>query len=334
MPRKRREQQPGAVVFERAAAPQPAKQPLGTGYSHSPAEFFLKYVLTHDLHTNAETIAAGLERHDYILPAQPEVYIRRLIMELEELMPEPFKPQDPQHIPSQEFLYRIGVWDMWHPEPETLEAVALFENPTSRDRLRAFIASSQRRDDLLRAMTHLQGRPVSAKAVDRFAHYYWNMRLFGIDEREMLFLDYRIKESVRLAGQGIGRSNRTRIMAQHCDVAILDARRSWEDQFSNAYCHASDAGLIRDIKDRIVAHNVAVQSMYTAHKALAEHQTSAVEDQSTAALFTVRQKTRDVNTMQNVMSVGAEPKRLPGRVANLKVVKGEKEGQANGSKSS
>ena len=189
----------------------PAPPPVGT---RSPSECYIRYLLTLDSDKTIQELALALARDGVVLPPGEVEYLDSLDKQIQDAMPDPFKPLVMRHGPSQDFLQEQGIWSMWHPDRAVQEARAIFKDPVLREHVCAILTMqgtpTQVRDLLLQGF----GRNFLHESIKKFQHYFWRLELLTMEEKERL-LHTAQNASVLLSAYGaLGRrSVRSAVLA-------------------------------------------------------------------------------------------------------------------------
>lgn len=156
----------------------------------------------------------SLARDGVVLPPGEVGYLDSLDKQIQDAMPDPFKPTSMRHGPSQDFLQEQGIWSMWHPDRAVQEARTIFKDPVLREHVCAILTMqgtpTQIRDLLLQGF----GRNFLHESIKKFQHYFWRLDLLTMEEKERL-LQTAQNASVLLSAYGaLGRrSVRSAVLA-------------------------------------------------------------------------------------------------------------------------
>lgn len=146
----------------------------------SPAEYYIRYRLVNDRDKSAEAISKELASEMVFPPSKP------YLDDLRKEMTPPrsvFQPYNLQHLPSQQFLRRFGIWSMYHPSRGTQEATAVFGHLRARALLHTLIAGPHPDVAILEVMAaRYPELPLSTAGLAEFKHYFWNIRLLTLEE--------------------------------------------------------------------------------------------------------------------------------------------------------
>jgi len=284
----------------------------------SPSEYFIRYYLTMEQEMAPEQVVADMEFGGHVMPDDPLGYVMRMSAELEERMPDPFRPNDLRHAASQMFLQRERIWDMWHPNRIVLDAARMQETEVLREQARAMLAAGFNHPAVASVLSQLQENFLE-DSVRLFEHYFWNMRIFTVLERERLFLHGRagtVAFRARIAGSRIaGKSQVLEMLGHH--VASTDQRRSLHDFMIHAQQLMPRVDEERDVlrQSQALLNHTAV---FIQASRRAEEVGGAVSSAAEHAGLTRRTPT--IFTETHLRTPNVELPRLPGRVAHLRVV--------------
>lgn len=303
-------------------------EPL-SAFSRSPAEYYIKYFLTYDLHADLDEVQKRLVAYKILLPANPLVYLRQLAEDLELHLPSPFQPADPANIPTQEFLLKHGVWALWHPDQSTRDAQAIHQLPAAREAVQGMLSAGIHRRDIIATLSPKCAFLVTGKAIDCYSKYFWNLELLTVDERESMYQDHSVASTVRVSARHSrslgGRAAVLSLFGN--ELPVLDKRRTFEELFTRG---AAGMACVDDVHDPLEQAQTLVsygQAMMMAHKGLIDVRQQQQEDlsgQPATADFGTRRLERSTLTMQQLQTPGMQPPRLPGRGAtSLTVIEGD-----------
>lgn len=168
-------------------------------WSRSPSEFYLKYAITSDQHTEVQDLAVTLRDMGIIFPPREVDYLKQLEMELEEDTPDPFLPNNLRDRASQGFLRTHGIWSMWHPDKPVSEAIQIFSRPNLREHVCTMLVSGFGNYQITRLLSHGLGFHCSEAAIEAFHHYYWKIELLTLEERERIYNDAKAGSIIQKA---------------------------------------------------------------------------------------------------------------------------------------
>lgn len=142
--------------------------------SRSPSEHFIKYLLSKQ-QFDSGAILRMME--DFGLDAISERYIDKLRASMQ--FPDPWKPADKRHKPSQEFLKKHGIRDLWFPNAETQEAYAILGNKQLRSEVEALLLSPLRVEEIAAKLEKVHKVQITAGGIAAFGHYFWKKSLLS-----------------------------------------------------------------------------------------------------------------------------------------------------------
>lgn len=145
---------------------------------HSPAEFYLKFLLSHPDKYNDEKIEGVCKELgiDWLGPR----YIEKLKRQLHP--PIPFYPEDPLHLPSQSFLRKEMISKIFNPDKSMRRALEILDKPRIRELVEALVISGAPHEELVRALNRRFNGGCSIEAIDLYRHYFWNIDLLDATE--------------------------------------------------------------------------------------------------------------------------------------------------------
>jgi hypothetical protein len=141
----------------------------------SPAEYYIKYLLSHpDNYTN-DDVRQYLHAQDLIFIG--EAYFDRMRRALK--VPQPFYPEDGGHLRSVKFLQRERIWGLYHPTEAVLGALAVLTRPQLKHALEALLMTNTTPAYIAGALRRREGVDLTAEAVEQYAHFFFNFDLVG-----------------------------------------------------------------------------------------------------------------------------------------------------------
>lgn len=140
---------------------------------HSPCEYFLKYLLVHPDKNSNDVIKERL--FELGLDDLGAYYIDKLRKKLRP--PQPFYPEDKLHFKSQRFLLKEGVQDLFFPDDHTEIAFRVLEWPRVKEFVEAMLISYAPYEAIAYALTHHRKFRATAKAIELYKLYFWNIDL-------------------------------------------------------------------------------------------------------------------------------------------------------------
>lgn len=145
----------------------------------SPAEYYLKYLISHPDRYQDEVIAQmcadkGL---DYLGPD----YLDRL--KARTIPPCPFHPYDTTHFSSQHFLNKHRIRSLYFKDDATRDALRILEVPKLKEFSEAMILVGAPNEVIARGTRKVcPAVPISAPGLERFRHFFWNVDLLDFTE--------------------------------------------------------------------------------------------------------------------------------------------------------
>lgn len=142
-------------------------------YIRSPAEFYIKYLLVHpDNHSN-KSISKILDQLglDFI----SDEYVTGLRDRL--ARPMPFYPKEGTHSPSQRFIIRHGLREIFRPGTDMKIALAILEYPRAKEFVESMLLSHAPPLAIAGAVSRSRGVATTKASIDLFRHYFWNTEL-------------------------------------------------------------------------------------------------------------------------------------------------------------
>ena len=154
---------------------------------HSPAEFYIKYLVAHPDGLSDAAILDLLERHTLDYPSRNYIVDLRASLDV----PEPFKPRA-RHGKTYRWLVSEQLADIFEDDHHTKLMWRILEKPRAKE----FIESVRLNDAppiaIAKRLHELYGiHGCTVLAVVRYCHYFWNMDLVDSTEaRAILTLRY------------------------------------------------------------------------------------------------------------------------------------------------
>jgi hypothetical protein len=156
-------------------------------WTRSPSEFYIKFVLTQDTESELLELSKQFDGFGIILPERQLEYLKKLEYELSEKRPDPFRPMDLRHAPSQRFLHDQEIWSMWHKDRSTAEAMAAFSNRNVREHINSLIVTGFGPAQIVKLVTAGLSFPLTESSVEVYRHYFWKVEILTSIERETVF---------------------------------------------------------------------------------------------------------------------------------------------------
>jgi hypothetical protein len=154
---------------------------------HSPAEYFLKYLVSHPIRYKDEDIVTMCKEKglDYLGPSYLDLLKKQTIP------PCPFQPYDVEHFPSQHFLNRHRIRSLYFKDEGTRYALRILETPKLKEFVEAMLLVGAPAEVIARGARRVSPTsPVTGEGVERFRHFFWNIDLLDFTEMRAL-LDKR-----------------------------------------------------------------------------------------------------------------------------------------------
>jgi hypothetical protein len=156
-------------------------------FLRSPAEFYIKYLLVHPRRHTVEDIQRLLETTD--LPFVSVAYVEGLRERL--VPPDPFRPWERMHTPSQRFLSRERLQRLFLRDKAMDRAQRILETPRAKEFAETMLLTHAPRAAIAAAITKHRGVLCTPEAIDLYAHFYWNVDLLdSVAMRTLLQLRY------------------------------------------------------------------------------------------------------------------------------------------------
>ena len=146
--------------------------------SRSPSEFFIRFLLSKQAYDSG-TILRMME--DFGLNAISERYIDKLKASMEPF-PDPWKPEDRRSKPSQEFLKKHGIKDLWFPTPPIQEAYCILSNPQIRTEVEGLLLSPIRPEEIAKRLVKAHRTQVTPEGLAAYSHYFWRKSSLSTSE--------------------------------------------------------------------------------------------------------------------------------------------------------
>lgn len=283
-------------------------------WSRSPSEFYLRFCLTK---TEAELtdLAREVAKQGVMLPETSLEYLDKLDQEMENDRPDPFSPADLRHQASQIYLTKYRIWDLWHPQRDVTAACDLFMMPPHREHVCALLIGGFSAEQIVKILYQSFGLVVREKSIDLFAHYFWNLRLLTLSEREVLYASCReasVLVDAHMSGRTqVGRLNTLRKLGH--DTGIIDPSVICNQILSGI---SEDATRSREvpIRDRGKWWNEMATATSTAYRTMVDAKTgeSQMVKEVVDSLIPTHTATPSV-TLSDLTRSGYQPLALPGR---------------------
>jgi len=137
--------------------------------SRSPSEFFIKYLLSKQQYDSG-TILRMME--DFGLNAISERYIDRVRTGMGPFS-DPWRPEDRRSKPTQEFLKKHSIKDLWFPTLPVQEAYGILSNHQLRTEVEGLLLSPLRVEEIARRLMKAHKIQLTPEGLATFGHYFW-----------------------------------------------------------------------------------------------------------------------------------------------------------------
>ena len=141
----------------------------------SPAEYFTKYLISMCPDSEVIDQAQGLQ-----LWGVTVAMVQKLRLGMQPL-PEPYDPEDPDNLPTRQYLRKHGIHDLWYRTPAVDESILILSDPTVRAAVEKLLLSPFKIPDIVRQVS-TQEFPLTVEGVQAFSHYFWNKKLLSPEE--------------------------------------------------------------------------------------------------------------------------------------------------------
>jgi hypothetical protein len=145
----------------------------------SPAEYFIKYLISQDKHSNAVTLRI-LEDLDLDFGFLTEEHIDKLDISMGDF-PEPWDPgvRDKK---SDAFLKKHGIRDLWYPSAGVKEAYTILGSPQLRSDVEQLLLAPIKAAEIAKRLRKHRGVTITPDGVSAFGHYFWNKKLLSSND--------------------------------------------------------------------------------------------------------------------------------------------------------
>ena len=168
----------------------------------SPCEYYLKYLVVHPEQYSNDRIREITNELQFDFVGK--WYLDRLRATC--IPPVPFYPSDPLHVPSQRFLMRERIQNLFLPNEDVRTAFKIVERPRLKEFVEAMVLAGAPDSAIARSLRENRNFPCTIQALERYRHYFWNTEL--VDSTDMRAL-------LRLRVDAAGSSTDPEIQAQH-----------------------------------------------------------------------------------------------------------------------
>lgn len=150
----------------------------------SPAEFYIKYLVSHPAGYNTEAIQRKLRKQR--LGDIGKDYIDDLRFEME--LPTPFKPKVKSHVESMNFLVEEGIFGLWYPNEHVDMALEILKHPQVQEIVEAYVLGGASNESIPAVLDRKFNMPFTREAMACYRHYFWNTALCSRAElRELIY---------------------------------------------------------------------------------------------------------------------------------------------------
>lgn len=143
----------------------------------SPCDFYLKYLCTHPDNYTDSSIRnlIKLEQLDFL----GMEHLQRLRASC--TPPVPFYPEDLRHRESQRFLTKERIFQLYHPDDDTVVAIKLLDHPQGKELVESVLAAGGEPSWACAILKRVQFK-ATPRAIDLYRHYYFNTKLLNSTE--------------------------------------------------------------------------------------------------------------------------------------------------------
>ena len=143
--------------------------------ARSPAEFFIKFLLSKQEH-DLNAIIRMLE--DYGIDSANASYLRRLQGQLD---PRP-DPWDLTSVEVKTYLRKHGIHDLWFPNAAVQEAFSILSGAALRTHVEQLALSPLRVEEMVIRLNNHYATKLTAEGLQAYGHYFWNKGLMTTQE--------------------------------------------------------------------------------------------------------------------------------------------------------
>lgn len=306
------------VGFPDEEPAKPDKANAGVVIYRSPCEYYIKYLLSIAEGDQIAPVLRQLHAEKVLLPVDEVGYLKGLAEVLENGSPDPFMPHELRHGPSQEFLQSEGIWSLWHPDRAVTDALRAFRNLPVRQDLNGMMISGLTPEHICWLMSRHHAAIWYTPSVGLFRHYFWNMHILGYDEREQVYSDVRAGGTpLRRAFQSRGSTAGQREMLWDMGYPVsLPTEEMVQDQIRSLVSEMSTH--FRDYRPEDFK-SLSMLRQAAGVKVDVGMSVTAME------AFNPQFRTTSAMPASELSRPGMQPKQLPGRERNLKLIKKEGE---------
>ena len=136
------------------------------------------------------------------LPIWEDSDIEELEKQLQ--VPEDFRQNDRKHTPSTNYMREQGVFNLFYPDNPTIEALSLINTLEIRSALEKLILSGEEPKKIAKSINSKFGTHISGDAIERYRHYFWNIKVMKITDWERIYADRRSekREAINIIRNG------------------------------------------------------------------------------------------------------------------------------------
>lgn len=138
----------------------------------SPCDYYLKYLCTHpDDYSDLQVRNLVKLQHLDFLGMEHLGRIRQSC-----IPPTPFYPEEIDHRPSQRFLTKERIFQLYHPDEDALCAIRLLDHPRGKELTESSLFSGIEPPWVCATLKRVQFQ-ASSRAIELYRHYYFNTGL-------------------------------------------------------------------------------------------------------------------------------------------------------------
>jgi hypothetical protein len=146
----------------------------------SPSEYYIKYLVVSGLdNLNVRKVC---ERHGLV--SLGDWYINDIRARCR--IPNPFRPEDPTHTPTREFLTREMIKLAFHPDDTMKKVLKILEKPRLREVVEVMVMSGAPTAATVYALEKRHRFICSEYAIGLYRHYFWDVDLLDSNEMRVL----------------------------------------------------------------------------------------------------------------------------------------------------
>jgi len=151
----------------------------------SPAEYYLKYLVSHpDGHGDEDIRTICEEKGIDVIGNRYLTRVRR-----QTIAPLPFRPMDNMHLPSQRFLTKHRLRSLYFPDEAHSVAMCILEKPRLKEYTEAMLLTGAPPASICLGLKRAHSVDVTEDGLRRFRHYFWNIDLLDFTEmRALMFM--------------------------------------------------------------------------------------------------------------------------------------------------